>query len=160
MAIFYAAGQALTATNLADIKDGKVDFTPVWSGGGAFAMGNGTATGSYWETGNHAHICIKLLYGSTTNQGTGGWTVSFSAAQTAISPVFTDSRWIGHWTCVDSSAGTRHQGPVALASTTTVQAIIDTDPATVGIAVVGATNQPVTWATSDTVIFDFWVPIL
>jgi hypothetical protein len=157
---FYTAGHELTAAELAGIKDAQVAFTPVWSGGGAFAMGNGSATGTYWKVGNHAHLTIKLLYGSTTNQGTGLWNCSFAAASSAVQPAFTDARSAGNWTALDTSAGTRHQGQVYVVSTTNVQCIIDTDPSTVGIAGVGATNQPITWANGDTLVMDFWIPIL
>lgn len=53
-------------------------FTPTWTGASANpSLGNGTLAGAYQQIGKTVKFRIRLVIGSTTSLGTGGWRFSF-----------------------------------------------------------------------------------
>jgi hypothetical protein len=65
-------------------------YTPtITADGGGFSLGNGVASGRYKQIGKTVFFYAKLVYGSTTQPGTGHW--NFSLPVTAQSSNFTFS---------------------------------------------------------------------
>lgn len=63
-------------------------YTPTWRdgpGGTSLSVGNGSITGKYAKLGRTVDFKIRLVRGSTSNQGTTGWT--FSLPFTPATPI-------------------------------------------------------------------------
>lgn len=134
--------------NLKALGDPWTAYTPAWtSSGTAPALGNGTITGAYIQTGKRIEFRIVLTMGSTTTFGTGTYDLSL--------PAFTASAGMGRasvgGTAFDSSATSTY--PIVgliLASATT--ATLRAWPTTAGNALAAITpTVPFTFATSDVI---------
>lgn len=155
---FYAAGQELTGTDMADIKDAAVAFTLTITGGGAFAVGNGTKAGEQQRCGNHNFVRLQYTFGSTSNQGTGAWTWSGFTASVAGPSVGT-SIGIGWWFYVKPASTQRAYGPVLMGPGASTVSLGQNTGALAAFQAVGAAI-PEAWATGAIVTADFYYPVL
>jgi hypothetical protein len=137
------AGHAVVAADM----DAYENLTAVWtdySGSLAWtaasvnpALGNGTKTARYIQTGKLVLYAGVITMGSTTTFGTGLWSISLPVTSNGTLGVAT-----GVVMVYDSSSATGHRpGAVRHNSTTKVDIMSTTGN-------VDATN-PITWATSD-----------
>lgn len=158
MVAYYAAGAKLPASNLAGIKDTGATFTVTITGGGAFAVGNGVKAGEQQRVGARNFVRIIYTFGSTSNQGTGGWTFSGFDASVA-GPSVAGSTVVGHWYYARPASTTRAYGPIMMAAgTSTVQGSINTG-ALAAFTAVGAA-QPEAWASGAIIVLEFNYPII
>lgn len=130
---FKALGDAWTA------------YTPTWGASGvAPALGNGTITGAWMNTGKLVIGRIFLTMGSTTTYGTG--TYLFSLPFSSV----VGAQWfpVGGCTCRDTSAGTTYGLVAFTGGSATVAGGTDAG---------GRVGQlvPFTWASTDTLGINF-----
>lgn len=122
------------------------NYTPTWSSSGtAPAIGNGTLSGRYVQApnGKTVHAVVKLLAGTTTTFGTGGYTFSLPVAAA------TNLDRVGAAYLNDASAGGGgHYNGIAVIRTGTPTVFLAFEGS--GHAQLAATS-PVTWANTD-----FW----
>lgn len=118
-------------------------YTPTWGNTGtANTLGNGTIAGQYTVINDTVHFQIQLVWGSTTNDGSGVWT--FTLPVTAVA-VTAPGQALGSAVLTDASVGA-YGGIVQQFSTTTC-IIYNTDVVSTGV---GAGTVPFTWVTTDT----------
>lgn len=87
----FTAGNVLTAAQLNAVQDNLravgsawTTYTPAWTTSGtAPSLGNGTLAGAYVAAGKLIMVRAVLTFGSTTNPGTGGWSLSLPATAAA-----------------------------------------------------------------------------
>lgn len=76
-----AALAAAVDTLIAAAPGAWASYVPVWSSSGtAPALGNGTLTGRWVQIGKTVHAAVKLVAGSTTTFGTGGYSFTLPVA--------------------------------------------------------------------------------
>lgn len=131
-------------------SEAPVSYTPTWASVGAvgFSVGNATVSGKWKRWGNQVFFDIRLVFGSTSAQGTGGtWT--FTLPTTAAAATFgAFSVWI-----LDSG-NTSYSATGVLNNTTTVS-LVRSD--TGGNGAIGGTNTPIaTWAAGDEIRISGW----
>lgn len=144
----WLAGEAPTAAtlnthirdNFKALGDAWASYTPTWTASGtAPALGNGTLTGAYMNTGKLCVARVFLTMGSTTTYGTGNYTFAmpFSSAVGA--------QWfpLGGCVCRDASATATYFFGAFTAGSNTVSAGNDA-ASRLGQLV------PFTWANTDT----------
>lgn len=145
--MIYTAGKRLRASDLADLTAAAAAWT-TWapiltSNGTAFAIGNGTAVGTYRKVGQTVDIRAVVTMGSTTTFGTGDYRVTLPYAPkiNSIVPAF----------CEDNSSSLRWAGSARMiaASTTGDNMRIVVAAGTVGVL---APSAPFTWAQNDVLI--------
>lgn len=114
---------------LAVIRGTWTTYTPSWTGSSVNpAIGNGTITGRYcYLNATTIKVIVKLVFGSTSTKGTGGWRISLplTAADSAGFGA------VGQWLANDSGSALRGGG-VTFISTTTVEFWYDGAPGAVG----------------------------
>ena len=123
------------------------NYTPTWSASPTPpAIGNGTIVGRYKELdGTTLAISIVVTMGTTTTFGSGGWTFTLPAGQTA-----TARTQVFAALCTDVSAVVLHSATARVSSGgTTIDAIIAADGS--GSRVVSNTI-PFTWASTDVLV--------
>lgn len=146
--MIYTAGKRLRASDLADLTAAAgawTTYAPVLtSSGTAFAIGDGTAVGSYRKVGQTVDVRAIVTMGAGTTFGTGTYRLSLPYAPKTNSLI---SAY-----CDDNSASQRWAGQarIILASTTG-----DNMRIIVSAASGAVTNGvPFTWAASDVLILD------
>lgn len=137
----YFAGQLLTAAALNEFTMGDwTAYTPTWLTAGAGAdptLGNGTLIARYIKAGKFVHVRIRLVWGSTTNGGSGDWTFSMP-----VTPAVSAVTNLGQALTLD--AGTAYKHDICLVDNSTVLRCI-------GIAAGSfySATVPQTWAVDD-----------
>lgn len=108
----------LSAANIT--TGAEVAYTPVMSATSGFSLGNGTIKGSYVQVGKMVTCFGEVVFGTTTNTGTGTW--SITAPFTAASgPSGASSNW-GYVGSVRGHNGQWYAGAaVVLAGTNTLR---------------------------------------
>lgn len=151
---------AIGDINAANLTGTYTTFVPTWTGGGAFAIGNGTRQGATWECGNMGLVAMKFVYGSSTNQGTGGWT--FGGFPTGVPGPFTDTRATGWWWYIRAASTVRAAGPpLLIGGASTVQCQVGgATPTPAAITLMGGGSVPGAWTTGDIVMIAWPYPIL
>lgn len=154
----FTAGQTLTATNLGAIKESAVSFTAGITGGGAFAIGNGTKAGEQQAVAGRNYVKMIYTFGSTSNQGTGAWTwAGFTAA--VAGPSVTGTTVVGRWYYIRPASTARSYGSILMTvGASSVVCAIDTT-ALGAFTAIGAA-VPEAWATGAIIELDFNYPIL
>jgi hypothetical protein len=140
------AGERVRASDV--VPDTLTTYTPVWSSSGtAIALGNGTITGTYFQTGCMVWFRAILTMGSTSTYGTGFYRFSLPVAPTAdcLVPGYAD----------DTS--TAHRAPI-VARITAASATGDNMRMACDDTVTGGVGQttPFVWATGDVLILSGW----
>ena len=122
-------------------------YTPtITADGGGFSLGNGVASGRYKQIGKTVFFHAKLVYGSTTNPGSGHW--NFSLPVTAYDSNFTFSASI----LDDGAAWYGGIGNGNYTGSTTSFAVNVTSPnAGVSNWVVVGNGGPFTWGDADNI---------
>ncbi len=119
---------------LGGVADAWTSYTPTWSSLGTQpALGNGTLTGYYRQTGKWVEVQISLTMGSTTTYGTA--TYQFLLPVTAVR-----TNQIGSSALLDSGTADK-AGSAYLIDTTHVVPLSSSGGVTATV--------PHTWATSD-----------
>ncbi|HVV37578.1 MAG TPA: hypothetical protein VHC63_13295 [Acidimicrobiales bacterium] len=133
----------LINSNFAEIGSAWTAYTPTWSTSGtAPSLGNGTLSGAYKKLGKTLYVRVRWVAGSTTTFGTGSYFFDLPPGVTTVGSVQALSAK-GY----DASTGNNYVlSAFVIASGTHIEAISN------GASSVGATS-PVTWATSDELIF-------
>lgn len=142
----FTAGSVLTAStmnaqvrdNFKAIGDSWASYTPTWTGTTNPALGNGTIASAYMQAGKFVNFRIRIVMGSTTTYGTGGWLLTLPVASAVGFNNVLDCSVLLH----DTSAGARYMRSAYLNSATQL-ALADDG----GILVSG--TAPFTWATGD-----------
>jgi hypothetical protein len=63
-------------------------YTPAWtSSGTAPAIGNGTIAGRYKQIGKTVHVAVRVVLGSTSTFGSGGYSFSLPVAASGLSSI-------------------------------------------------------------------------
>lgn len=141
-------------------------YTPAWySTGTQPSIGNGTISGRFALVGKIAFVEMAILFGSTTNFGTGSYRFGLPAAAPfagpiAISPVgsgtypggFSGYHAIGNWTGWDASADVGYPGTVDTADGNDRVTLRGsrTNNGLSWVDVIATTSTaPVTWASGD-----------
>jgi hypothetical protein len=128
------------------LSGGWQAYTPAWTSSGTQpVLNNGTLVGRYSKTGTIVRASARLLMGSTTTYGTGGYLISLPVAAATTSSLFR----VGSAYCRDASATSSGHFPAIC--------VIDTGTPTLVaffnvIAQVGQT-VPFTWANTDHLSF-------
>lgn len=123
-----------------DSNPAWASYSPAWtSTGTAPALGNGTLTGAYRQTGSTVHFRLLLTTGGTSTYGTGTYRFSL--------PVGGKIGSLLNAQVVDTSAGARYTGNAIVLTTSTTGAnmVINVHTST---STVGAT-VPFTFASGD-----------
>ena len=117
------------------------DYTPTWAASGtAIGLGDATRSGRYALVGKTCYFRVALVMGSTTTFGTGTYTFTLPQTSVAVPNAVT---MVGVGSVWDASPSGRYTCTARLASTTTVELIVDTTGAQVG------QTAPITFAQSD-----------
>lgn len=126
-----------------NFKSAPVAGTLSITGGGAFAVGNGVKAMTQQEVGARNYVEFEYTFGSTSNQGTGGW--SFGGITASVAPTgISQSKSVGEWYYIRPASTARAYGPILMApgASTFVCAIPSSTP--VGFSQVGQ-NLPEAW---------------
>lgn len=87
-----ASGWEILRPNLVQanlLMDQRSDFTPTWTAtGGSPALGNGSLTMTVNRNGNTITATLRLVFGSTTVPGGGGWSFSLPAPIRSVGSAF------------------------------------------------------------------------
>jgi hypothetical protein len=142
-----SAASATYATKSDFSNTAWTSYTPtITADGGGFSLGNGVATGRYKQIGKTIFFYAKLVYGSTTNPGSGHW--NFSLPVEAYNSNFTFSASI-----LDS--GVAWYGGIGngnyTGSTTTFAVNVTSPDAGVSTWVVVGNGGPFSWGTADNI---------
>ena len=131
--------------NFKALGDAWTSYTPTWAASGtAPALGNGTLTGAYINTGKLCIGRIFLTMGTTTTYGTGNYTFTLPLSSAV------GGQWmgVGGCTCRDASGAATYFFGAFTAGTNTV---------TGGNDAASRLGQlvPFTWASTDTLAINF-----
>lgn len=143
----FVSGEDLAAAKLnAAVGAAWVAYTPVWTATTSPpSIGNGSLVGSWVKIGSTIHVRINLLFGSTTNIGSG--TYDFSLPQTAAAALGGVASagapvWVGPAYALDAGVADR-VGVARIASAATTMRITSDNWFPWGH------NSPITWAVND-----------
>lgn len=138
------ASAAAIATSKLALSSASTSYTPSWTN---LTVGNGTATGTYFQVGKIVFGRVSIVFGSTTSIS---GAVSFSLPVTASSTTYPTaaSPNIGTGTLLDSGTSTINALAV-LATTTTIKVRYGTTQTDLGA------TAPFTWETNDTIFIQF-----
>ena len=140
-------GDTIAPSHMNDVQDevnaietellaGATSYVPVWSGTGV-AIGDGTIAGAYHQVGTLVYYRIALTIGSTSNTGSGVWslTLPFTSISAAGYPA-------GSAVLTDVGANL-YLGAAVIATTTTIQVFVN------NAATAVAATVPFTWVAGD-----------
>lgn len=119
-------------------------YTPTWTtNGSAPSVGNGSLSGVWTRIGRTIHVRIRLLFGTTTNAGTGGWRFTLPVTPNLIGGV--EGSWYGNAVGDDTGVST-YAGTSFIDGSGLVQAFTSNAS--------GWTNTfPFTWGNTDVAKF-------
>lgn len=149
----WAAGEDLTAAllnthvrdNLRAIGDPWATYTPTWTAATTNpAIGNGAIDAAYMQAGRLVDFRIGITFGSSTDAGSGMYSLTLPVAPKAV-------RWVFQGTVYDTSTGDWYaiSGHAAAGSSTIT---LMRPPGTAGAALVGTgATAPVTLADGDVI---------
>lgn len=148
----FTAGNVLTAAQLNAVQDNLravgsawTTYTPAWTTSGtAPTLGNGTLAGAYVAAGKLVMVRAVLTFGSTTNPGTGGWSLSLPATAAAglgrypVDGLARDDSATEDWLATGVIVGGASTIALRSLNTGTVGKLTNVTP-----------TAPFTWATAD-----------
>lgn len=137
-----AALAAAVDTLIAAAPGAWANYVPVWSSSGtAPALGNGTISGRWVQIGKTVHVKVRLVAGSTTTFGTGGYSISLPvAASTNV-----DSVGAAYLNDASAGGGGHYNGITVVRTVTPTTFLILEASSHAQLSAVG----PVTWANTD-----------
>ena len=120
-------------------------YTPVWSATGTQpAIGNGTLTGRWYQSGRLLYLKITMTIGSTTTFGTGNYRWTYPPGVVGAATI--GSRWLLDAFAFDSVPGTYYRGQALTGFVdSTKLAIVRAD----GTNGEWSSTVPFTWASGD-----------
>jgi hypothetical protein len=132
-------------TDISALTSAWTDYTPTWtSTGTAPALGNGTLTGRYKQIGKLVTVKIKIVFGSTTTFGTGGYLFSLPVTAGGTG----DQTGSAYFRDTSGTSSGHYNGiSVVTASGTTVTGYESTGHAQI------QQTLPVVWANTDFFVF-------
>ena len=144
----FVSGEDLSAAKLnAAVGAAWVNYTPVWSATTSPpSVGNGSLVGRWTKIGSTVHVRINLIFGSTTNIGSGVYDFSLPETAAAAAGGVASAGgpiWVGSAYALDAGTADRAGVTRIMSSATTMR---------VGTEVGGQPwghNFPLTWAVND-----------